>query len=343
MGFGGFFDDVLGLTPEVSAVAGVEALEFLRTFRDELAGVEQVEVTNPDGTRSIVTRKIAQSKEQQLKNQQIEEGITALLNQAQQLADIGVAAESKQFKPIVDKQTELLQAQLAEQETKAIKQQEEALAARGLSSSTTGTQARAALAGDVATQQLGIQLQGLTLGEQLRESALNRTLSSLSPFTQQQGFASQLEQLALNRGTGLQTTLAAQELQRQALNKNIQLSNANQYFQQSQAGAELAQGAAMGIMKGISGSGSLGSGQLGSFLSSAFAASDKRLKQDIKYVGEKNGFNVYEFAYRSNPSKKYVGVMAQEIQELLPSAVKEIDGYLAVDYSQLGFNMEEIN
>lgn len=74
----------------------------------------------------------------------------------------------------------------------------------------------------------------------------------------------------------------------------------------------------------------------------AMAASDERLKENIVPVGQKNGLNVYKFNYKSNPDRTFVGVMAQEVQKTHPNAVVDHDGYLCVDYAQLGFMMEEV-
>ena len=73
------------------------------------------------------------------------------------------------------------------------------------------------------------------------------------------------------------------------------------------------------------------------------AASDKRLKKNIKYKSKsKSGLNVYEFEYNWSP-QKYIGVMAQEVKKVKPSAVSEnIFGHMMVDYSQLDVNMERV-
>ena len=65
------------------------------------------------------------------------------------------------------------------------------------------------------------------------------------------------------------------------------------------------------------------------------AMSDKRLKKDIKKIGEKDGINWYEYSYIWDNIKR-VGVMAQEVIDKIPDAVKEMpNGYLAVDYSKI--------
>lgn len=74
--------------------------------------------------------------------------------------------------------------------------------------------------------------------------------------------------------------------------------------------------------------------------------SDRRLKTDIEPVGrdERTGLTLYQFAYKSNPEKHYIGVMADEVEKSHPGAVFEMpDGFKAVDYSQLGIQMKSIN
>jgi hypothetical protein len=46
-------------------------------------------------------------------------------------------------------------------------------------------------------------------------------------------------------------------------------------------------------------------------------------------------FSWYSFSYHSTPNVITEGVIAQEIQEIYPSAVKEYEGYLYVDYEKL--------
>lgn len=69
--------------------------------------------------------------------------------------------------------------------------------------------------------------------------------------------------------------------------------------------------------------------------------SDVRLKENIEYVGTRNGHKIYDFNYIGQ-EPRFRGVMADEVKEVLPQAVEEINGYLAVDYGQLGFEMEAI-
>ncbi|MBY9051364.1 tail fiber domain-containing protein, partial [Pseudomonas fluorescens] len=65
--------------------------------------------------------------------------------------------------------------------------------------------------------------------------------------------------------------------------------------------------------------------------------SDMALKHDIVLLGHlANGLSYYRFSYIGS-RKAYVGVMAQEVESVMPDAVtRDSDGYLRVDYDKLG-------
>jgi hypothetical protein len=65
--------------------------------------------------------------------------------------------------------------------------------------------------------------------------------------------------------------------------------------------------------------------------------SDIALKHDIVLLGHlSNGLGYYRFSYLGS-QKAYVGVMAQEVQTVMPEAVtRGSDGYLRVYYEKLG-------
>ena len=74
----------------------------------------------------------------------------------------------------------------------------------------------------------------------------------------------------------------------------------------------------------------------------AYAASDIRLKTNIKHLGTENGHNVYSWDWNedgkriADPKQPTVGVMAQELQETHPHLVElGPDGFLRVNYSGL--------
>ena len=50
-----------------------------------------------------------------------------------------------------------------------------------------------------------------------------------------------------------------------------------------------------------------------------------------------DGLELYRFRYKGSDHTAYVGVMAQEVQKIEPSAVgHDRDGYLTVDYDRIG-------
>ena len=73
------------------------------------------------------------------------------------------------------------------------------------------------------------------------------------------------------------------------------------------------------------------------------AVSDIRLKTDIHRIGTTVlGLPLYTFQYRNQPGV-YVGVMAQDVLKVEPSAVSVgANGYYMVDYGKLGIAMERI-
>ena len=64
------------------------------------------------------------------------------------------------------------------------------------------------------------------------------------------------------------------------------------------------------------------------------------MKHNVVLLGHlANGLGYYRFSYLGS-SKPYVGVIAQEVQSLVPEAVtRGQDGYLRVYYGQLGLKL----
>jgi hypothetical protein len=70
--------------------------------------------------------------------------------------------------------------------------------------------------------------------------------------------------------------------------------------------------------------------------------SDIRLKHDIVLLGYLNdGLGLYRFSYNGSDTK-YVGVIAQDVLNVLPDAVtRGRDGYLRVNYEKLGLKFQD--
>jgi hypothetical protein len=111
---------------------------------------------------------------------------------------------------------------------------------------------------------------------------------------------------------------------------------------------------ALSLMQGMMPGGSMqqfqrGPDRLGQMLGAATAiggayaskGSDVRIKDNIKYAGTKNGFNVYDFNYLGGDNR-YRGVMAQEVMKQRPDAVESRDGVYWVNYGALGIQLEAV-
>lgn len=66
--------------------------------------------------------------------------------------------------------------------------------------------------------------------------------------------------------------------------------------------------------------------------SGIFTISDRDVKEDVVQVGSVGPANVYEFCYRGQ-KKRQLGLMAQEVEQFAPEAVREIGGCKRVDYA----------
>jgi len=94
-----------------------------------------------------------------------------------------------------------------------------------------------------------------------------------------------------------------------------------------------------GGMRGGGGGGMRGGG--GGGRGGGGRRSDILLKHDIALLGHlDNGLGFYRFSYNGS-DRAYVGVMAQEVQQVMPEAVvRGPDGYLQVYYDKLGLKFE---
>jgi hypothetical protein len=95
-----------------------------------------------------------------------------------------------------------------------------------------------------------------------------------------------------------------------------------------------------GGFRGGGGGGFRGGGG-GGFRGGGGRRSDVRLKHDIALLGRlDSGLGFYRFSYNGS-HKAYVGVLAQEVQTVMPEAVVcGRDGYLSVYYDKLGVRFE---
>lgn len=178
---------------------------------------------------------------------------------------------------------------------------------------------------------LGSQARGIERGELLTErgndintlsALLNRAPVSIPNF----GGVPQV-------GVQAPDLLGANAL---ALNQGNLQAQLNSQFQNNLFGL----GGSLGAASILGGGGAAAAGLAGpsSALAAALApaavVSDRRLKKNIKKIGTlRNGLDVYQFDYIwDEPS---VGVMADEVKEVMPQAVVNISGYDHVNYREV--------
>jgi hypothetical protein len=69
-------------------------------------------------------------------------------------------------------------------------------------------------------------------------------------------------------------------------------------------------------------------------LGSSFMFSDIRLKENVRRIGTAdNGLPIYAYNYKAG-GPTHIGFMAHEVEAVHPDAVREFDGFKAVDYSK---------
>lgn len=93
---------------------------------------------------------------------------------------------------------------------------------------------------------------------------------------------------------------------------------------------------------GFGGGGGFRGGGGGGFRGGGGRRSDIALKHDIVFLGRlASGIGYYRFSYIDDEhGRAFVGVMAQEVQQVAPQAVaRGRDGFLRVDYRQLGLKL----
>lgn len=92
-------------------------------------------------------------------------------------------------------------------------------------------------------------------------------------------------------------------------------------------------------------------GDIGGFLGGAAAAktaffpSDRKIKENIKEVGvdQRTALTIYEFNYIGDTTRRFRGVMADEVELVYPDAVEDTDlGFKAVRYDLLGIEFKEV-
>lgn len=163
-------------------------------------------------------------------------------------------------------------------------------------------------------------LQAINLQPQLMQQSLairNQPLNELNAL--RTGSQVQLPNFGAFKGAGVGDT---------------PLLNATTLGAQNAAGLYNSQmGSYNNQMQGLYGLGA--AGLMGYMMGPALAASDLRVKEDLVRVGTMpSGLPVYEFNYVDQPGR-HIGVIAQDVEQVFPEAVLEIDGVKHVRYDMV--------
>jgi hypothetical protein len=186
-------------------------------------------------------------------------------------------------------------------------------AAQGLGSAQYG----------MGAQQAGL-MQGLGQAQFGMQSQQAMNLANLG--AQQQAAALQGAQAQIGAGTLEQQTKQAEDTARY-----------NEFLQERGFPYQVAQFLANIAM----GTGALSGSTTTTTSPNAFF-SDRRLKKDIKEIGETHdGLPIYSFKYKGGDDQPRIGVMADEAREKHPDAVKRVGGVDAVDYEKIANRASE--
>lgn len=214
-------------------------------------------------------------------------------NADKQAADSVFKAFSDRYQPVFERQSNHLQDRLVNQ---------------GI---PVGSEAYSRAMNDMSqTQNDALQqaaYQSVQAGQQARNNEIANNLSIFSAFN------------PLNHYTG-STAQGSVSMYDNAYNSQLAQFQAQQQAKQNMANGWLNLGTQAGL------------GVLG-MLPSSWLSSDARIKENLRPVGQLfNGLTVYAFNFPGEQTTR-IGLVAQEVQQLIPEAVTETDeGLLAVDY-----------
>ncbi len=151
------------------------------TVRDEVNGVEQVPVTNADGSVTYITRNLPLTAEQQAEHDQLNAIMSESLTEIQKLSSSEYAADEETQRVLgqwEQAQTKLLSKQVTER----TRSEEETLARRGLSDSTAAQDVRRQRLLDQQDAEQNVSLMKDEMASQVRSEklALQQNLYNLA-------------------------------------------------------------------------------------------------------------------------------------------------------------------
>lgn len=198
---------------------------------------------------------------------------------------------------------------------------------------------------DARTQAI---LAGQQYGSTAQQQALQRRNQSISEYDAQRN-APLNEYIGLTSGVQVQNPqFSSQNYQGSQPVDYAGLVNQNYQNQMSQYNAKQANSNnTMSSLFGLGGSFLGAAGQAGGVGALFAGLSDRRLKTDIEKHDVKDGYQRYKFRYTAEHEagidRKYIGVMAQEVDHIDGAVLNDSEGNLMVNYGVIGFPMEEVN
>jgi hypothetical protein len=200
---------------------------------------------------------------------------------------------------------------------------------------------------------------GLQNSSSLNQAAMRiGGMNNARAQAEQTGYARKLDVTGLGRGlAGASTAAYGSATSAGSSGINTAMAPGNQYSQAYGQGAGYRMG---GAQMGITGQSNILNAQSSAFNTGLNAQgemygailgagatyfSDRRLKENIEVVGrdERTMLPLYEFDYIGGSGKRYLGVMADDVEKKFPDMVFTMpDGYKAVNYAGLGIEMMEV-
>ena len=230
------------------------------TIRDEIAGVEQVPVTQPDGTVTYVTRQLELTPEQKAEKEKFDTIMSDALAEIERLSGASYEADEQTQQTFADWRAEQ-EKSLNTSFSKRAEQEEALLARRGLADSSAAAAARRQRTLDAqdANQQLGREQRLLEDNVRNEKLALQQNLYNLASNRSDLDAAQKFQSAARGQSQLIGASQARQASLMQYYNQQLRASQQPSLFGQILPTIGGIAGAAFGGPAGASVGASLGS------------------------------------------------------------------------------------
>lgn len=179
------------------------------TVQDQVNGVEQVPVTNPDGSTTYITRALPLTPEQQAQKEQIDGILQESLAEIQKLS-VADYAPDEATKKVLDQWQKAQEDLLGSQYSARQRQEDERLAQRGLSDSSAAQEVRRQRQLDQQKAEQNLSLQKDEMADQVRNDKLTLQQNLYNIASNQKNADTALAAQAAARGQSQVTALNAQ-------------------------------------------------------------------------------------------------------------------------------------